>query len=499
MPLNRRQLLQTSALAMAGAVAGLRPGSLQGRPEGKKMPYRFLMDNDGSNFFYAMSADTAQAVREAVAECPECVTTYLLCCGAGTYYYPTKVGTVCPHAKPLLAALKRGEDPFGMFLDALKKAGKETFVTYRMNDVHNPDAEDEWNLPRIRKEHPDWIVDAEAIRNGKADWMSYCLDYSRPGVRDYILATLRELVANYRFDGLQLDWMRFPRHLSGSSEEVWQKRGILTEFTAQARNILRSSGREILLSARVPAGPEGCRFLGLDIAEWTKKGLVDFISAAAFLTSDFAAPLVEMRSLMKDRPVPIYAGIEFGHSPQTHCPESLRAAALGLYDNGADGINLFNFPCWIEYLASRPYHWLDGIATAKAASVRPLLFSVSHAMHRIPKVDLPGQLPVSLPGGQEKELILSLPKAALPARRALLLAQSGGDIRMAVNGHRAKEDPALRHAELFLEYAEKRPDKENCRVFRIDPEALRPGPNRLRLANAAPGDLTVERINLGIW
>jgi len=474
---------------------------------------RFLLDDDGSNFFcHTMTEDVATSVAERVAECPDAVTTYLLCSGAATFYYPTKVGDVCtldlgnrPEGALLPSLHAKGVDPFGMLLRALKEAGKETFVTYRMNDVHNADEPDHPLIPRFKKEHPDCVVDPLAVREGRANWLSYCYDYTREDVREYILATIRELVEWYDFDGLQLDWMRFPRHLSGTPEEVWEKRGILTDFVAEVRQLLDSTtGGRRLLSARVPTSPAGCRFVGLDLSEWTRRGLVDFIVATPFLASDPVMPIAELRGLMVGHPVPIYADIEFEHGVQVHTPESLRATASSLYDCGADGIYLFNFPCWTEYIASPPYHWLAPLASPETASAKPLLFSLTHRQHRLANVDLPGVLPVTALPQERVDLTMRLPQCALPARRALVLVHSGGDIALSVNGEATTELSFLRRAELFPEFVphalhHQRPKNEESRVFHVPVEVLRPGDNHLRFENISNAKLQLQRVNLGLW
>jgi len=61
------------------------------------MTRRFLLDNDGSSFFGHTMGDNIEAsIDEAIWECPEQVTTYLLCAGAARFYYPTRVGEVHP-------------------------------------------------------------------------------------------------------------------------------------------------------------------------------------------------------------------------------------------------------------------------------------------------------------------------------------------------------------------------------------------------------------------
>lgn len=156
---------------------------------------RFLLDNDGSNIFYNLGTDVTAAIMETVRECAPGVTTYLLCSGAGTCYYPTRVGDVNPRCTGLLDAHGRGEDPFGLLLRALKASEKEVFITCRMNDVHDPT--DTWNLPRVRREHPDCIVGMDEVRRGKDSWLSYCMDYANPVVRHYSLALIREQVWSY--------------------------------------------------------------------------------------------------------------------------------------------------------------------------------------------------------------------------------------------------------------------------------------------------------------
>jgi len=196
------------------------------------MQRRFLLDSDGSNVFHGPPeawADVDDLVRQTVDECSPEVTTYLLCSNAGTCNYPTTVSAMDPTARAFAEGIGC-EDPFGRLLAGIKASGRETFVTVRMNDVHNPDAADQHNTPTLRREHPDYIVAPDEVAAGGADWMAWCLDYTRPPVRRFFLDLLAELVERYgdRIDGIQLDWMRFPRHLPGLGDQPWQRRQALT-------------------------------------------------------------------------------------------------------------------------------------------------------------------------------------------------------------------------------------------------------------------------------
>ena len=254
----------------------------------KRTESRFLLDCDGDWFCAHMTDNVEQSIAEVVAGIPDNVTTYMLCSGCSKYNYPTRVGEVLGSdlsglgRENFLPGLhSQGIDPFGIFLQALRKAGKETFITYRMNDLH-ADSPDHPEAPEFKKKHPDYVIDPEAVGNKTGAYLPFCFDYSRVEVREYIMATIRELVEWYEIDGLQLDWMRFPRHLPGSPEQAWEKRDVITGFIADVRKLLDESGKDILLSARVPTNPEGCRCVGLDISEWTTRGSLILSSQRLF-------------------------------------------------------------------------------------------------------------------------------------------------------------------------------------------------------------------------
>ena len=475
--------------------------------------HRFILDNDGSNITYNLGEDVHAIVEEAVRECPPNVTTYLLCSGAGCAYWPTKVGHVDPRAKALVAAHARGVDPLGMLLRAMKATGRETFITCRMNDVHNPTDADQWNTPRVRRDHPDCVVGAEEIKAGKADWMSYCLDYSRREVRDYQLALLAEQVELYGsfIDGFHLDWMRFPRHLSGTPDEVWAKRDALTSFIADAKHVLARAGRKLQLAVRVPPWVPGCRRLGMDLKRWVDDGLIDWLVTCPFLTTEWSIDCNAFRAEIGGPRVPIYAGFDFRYGRNVHCPESLRGIAANLFDQKADGIYLFNFPCWIEYLPARPYHWLIGLDRPQTASAKPLQIGANNWRNRVPHVDSPAVLPARLEPGKAIDVPVHIPAAALPAWRCIVHAHTHGDVRLLLNGKPAtdvrfgNDFSGQFRAEIFPEFidlwwdTDSRPKPENCRVFRVDARDLVAGTNTFRVEHVAGGAQEIERLNLALW
>ena len=120
-------------------------------------------------------------------------------------------------------------------------------------------------------------------------------------------------------------------------------------------------------------------------------------------------------------------------------------------------------------------------------------------------------MPVIIGSDKEVEVALYVPEAALPARRALVLVHSCGDVGLVVNGRGTHELPAYsRCPELFpvhtvdatpetKAFAALRPKRGETRVFNVDPGVLRSKYNTLRVENQAREDLVIQRVHLGLW
>jgi hypothetical protein len=469
-------------------------------------PHRLMIDHDGHLLFSTLTTDFRADVDEEVRELPANVTTFLLCSGAGRVYYPTKVGLVDPNLKQLIAEHAKGNDPFGYFLGKLKAAGRETFVEFRMNDVHNPTEANHWNMPLVREQHPDVIARPEAAARGDPEWMNWSLDFSKPEAFAYVSAMLREVVEKYSpvMDGLQMDWMRFPRHLSGVGDEVWAKRAVLTRLVEQTRDLTKARG--LKLAVRVPSTLRGCRVLGLDVEDWVKRGLVDFVVVSEFLDTDYTMPIAEFRAKFGPA-MPIYASMEIEHGWQFHCAESLRAAATGLYDCGADGISLFNFVGRATFGAV-PYDWLAGLESPATAAKKPLLYSLPVNKYR-KEMDQPAVLPVSVPAHSTVTLAMPLPELALPAWRARLLIAADAPLAVVLNGRAVELVPTLHPTEMFAEFVppannfsnigSHRPTREQSHFYRFEAAGLQAGANTLELRNDSDQAIEVRRVNLGLW
>ena len=339
---------------------------------------RFIYNNDADNMFiyrpYPMKEKQAYAGIDAIADTR--VTTLFLCPNYGMpVVYPTKVGDfVGEHASPELAARLTpetpagstergimnmralacaGHDPFGILIDRAREKGLETFVTWRLNEVHAVEQKDSFLFSRFWKEHPEWHIgnpgdplppiyqDILGVNTSPivGTWLPAGLNFAVPEVRAHRLAQLRECCERFPVDGLELDFQRFPIYFKPGEESknVATMTRFVRKVRALTREIGRKRGRPLQLCARIMARPEQNRAIGLDPVAWAKEGLLDFVTVSQYLRNDYPLPIEQYRTLLPET-MPIYGSIEYSDSLNAY-----RRIARQLWANGVDGIYLFNF------------------------------------------------------------------------------------------------------------------------------------------------------------
>ena len=236
-----------------------------------------------------------------------------------------------------------GQDPYAIMLDEARRSGREALLTFRMNDDHGND----FLRTQFWVDHPEW-------RLGKG-----ALDFTHEGVRKYVISLIDEAVRRYDCDGIELDFNRFPTFFKGgSTEDRVEKMNSLVQRVRQLLDGLgQTRGRRLVLAVRVPSNygrtpptPESSRLLGCDVPHWTRSGWVDFVTVSEFLFTRFDLSLRPWKTVIHD--VPVYGGIECtegGKKEQYLNADAYRRAARNLFDEGADGIYLFNFFTTREY------------------------------------------------------------------------------------------------------------------------------------------------------
>jgi hypothetical protein len=341
--------------------------------------HRFIYNCDANNTFiydYPLSADRlAQYVDEVAA--PGCVTTFFMSCHVGmdmnyageqadlagshmtseqrdTLYDPEtcKLGTSALGLKSVHELVEDGHDPLGIHLSRSAELGMETFITWRLNEVHCVEQPDSWLLSRFWKEHPEWRVGnpGDPLPEVYKDilgpvspvvetWIAGGLDFSVPEVRAQTIDQITEVCERYPIDGIDLDFQRFPIYFKFG--EGPQNTPIMTEFIREIRGVTNAAGekrgRPLQLTARIMAKPEHNTGLGLDPVTWASEGLLDFVTVAHYLKNAFPLPVSEYKALFP-ADLPMYACIEYEREPDRY-----REIARQLWSEGADGLMVYNF------------------------------------------------------------------------------------------------------------------------------------------------------------
>lgn len=187
--------------------------------------------------------------------------------------YPSKIEPPVDH--PLLQQwLRGGVDWVEQFVKETRRRKLEVFWNHRISEVEClPEGGLSKQPHPLKVEHPDWVA--------RASWRPQGMwNLAAAGLREHKVAILRELATRYDLDGIQIDFSRHVPCLPVGRQ--WELRGHVTEFMRMVRQMLLEAaqrrGRPLLLAAKVPQTPDGCRADGLDVAAWAQQNLVDVLT-----------------------------------------------------------------------------------------------------------------------------------------------------------------------------------------------------------------------------
>ena len=266
-----------------------------------------------------------------------------------------------------------GHDPIGLVVDRAREKGLEVFITWRLNEIHDVQNAESLIVTKFWRDHPEWRVgkhgdeilplykeiiggnSERAVHPIVASWFPGALNFAIPEVRALRLAELRECCERYEIDGLDLDFQRFPIYFpqAAGAQHIAVMSDWVREVRQMTREVGEKRGRPLQLSARILARPEQNRGIGLDPVAWANEGLVDFLVVSHYLRNDFSLPVKEYRRLVPDS-LPLYGSIEVEPSTDTY-----RDIARKLWEDGADGILLFNFFTSRENRGEPPFELLS--------------------------------------------------------------------------------------------------------------------------------------------
>ena len=295
-------------------------------------------------------------------------------------YHAEVTRTVWPETTPedaerQAAAMRRllelGTDPLSVTIQVCRERGVPIVASYRMN------AEDfyggELDLSDFGRQHKDLRIPG---RN--------CLDPARDEVYKHRMDIFAEIANDYDIDGIEFDFRRWYFMVS----EPIENHPVLTRMLADTRKMLdetaqRKGRPRMILGVRIGPMLEGafrqedfpgayygeptnqsCRNLGLDVKTWVDERLVDYVCPTLF--SPMGLPRTrEFVDLAKGTGIGVYPTLSYtprwAHYDGPLAPDSeetrlrhlrdICAEALKCYDDGADGVSLFN---WFPYSMPTP-------------------------------------------------------------------------------------------------------------------------------------------------
>ena len=387
------------------------------------------------------------------------------------------------------------EDPVQLTIDAARKIGRDVFISYRMNDnhyTHFNGARDVATMDPLWRENPQWrIPDMGSVRA--------VMNYHVPEVRDWYHAILQELIENYDVDGLELDFMR--GHVYFPDDAIEAGIPVMTEFVQKIRAMLDAQGsargKRLKLCVRVPWKLAHCRLRGLDVQGWHKKALVDMINVSPSNRITAETNVRSYREAMPDATlfgeVHFYWGLAkapYGlGGARLSTREIYETAAHSFWEQGADGISIFNFAYCRDHTYNDPrlhffnhpepdFAILKTICDRAYLAKKPRHYCLGAGYDQLPRT-FPSPTP------QDFELYLAEKPADIFPRGMLRLQFSETGLfpdafTVLINGTAVRVVPGS--GELFPPAStEGLPGPLEIFFFEVPPEILRHGPNQISI------------------
>ncbi len=421
------------SLAAAIVLAGIQPSRggvdefaaiRQARKQVAERPRRIIYNNDGYDIMEGATPERFLANR--LGQIPGTqVDTVFYCTGVTglfTSHLP-RVGETLDEfvtdsspetdigRRDALRAMKAaGHDPLIVAIDFCHENQIEIFFSLRMNDIHDSMPHSRPFLPRWKRQRPhvmlgrDGDFDRYPAHDPRAWWSS--LDYELPEVRDYVFRILEDVCGRYDVDGLELDFLRHPKFFRptltlqpaepGHSEAM---NDLLRRIRTMTDEVARRRGRPLPIACRVPLSLQCAAALGLDVVRWVKEDLCDMlVVGGGYVPMAMFDDVREMAAFGHGHGVPVYACISASAlDTRNEWAENWRAAAMNIWQAGADGVYLFNF------VPDRPYKLLSQLGGTDTLKGLDKTYGVDHVVvdrfggYQRPGIVAAGRLPVALP------------------------------------------------------------------------------------------------------
>jgi len=438
------------------------------------------------------------------------------------------IDRVMPFMDMYLDLVDAGVDWLAEAAAACRRRGVSPWVSIRMNDYHGHKNVDGsfFNVPLLKN------PEMRLKQSGYAPTMfepgyRTGLNFEKTEVRDLMMAQIKEVVEDYDYEGLELDWWRQPMCCEPNASQATID--LMTDWIREVRALTdrraQETGRPYPLGLRIPGQLETLKSIGLDVVTLCREGVIDFVAPSGFWCTSWEMPHDALRQKLGED-VTIYGVIEDGaNSLPTLAPEinhtqgirfisssheMLRANAAGKLVLGADGIEWFNFYCTdpgrIPGLIS-DYTALRNIDQLELLRGQPKHYSLSMSGHGLvlPPFEVTPQLPTVLEKWWNRSF--RLPMCAEPADRGLELivqvvlksGDKGEVLPVAFNGCWPRLEHTMTDKLLFPCGCLTHLTPENRGYnFRFPIDLVRDGWNEITIENGDDQPVTIVCIDLAI-
>ena len=334
----------------------------------------------------------------------------------------------------------KGIEMHRLWIETLRSIGIRPWISIRMNDIHETDAEDSFLFSDFYKKNR-WMN--RASHRTPAGYYENGLDYMFGEVRDYYMTVIEEALDTFDADGIELDWMReiYSVGIGREYEGIAVINAFMREVYARVKDAEKKWGHPIKIGVRLPDTPEKCLRLGFDFFDWIDAGILDLIVVTPRWSSvDNNMPIDLWHRILAGKNVELAAGLEIlidaynrrGRKYWNNTFETAIGSACAYLSLGADAIYLFNYMDGIvpqrdkdDSLYSNPEIYHRFLTTAgdieKAAAARRRHVVTYDDVYATGDSNTK-QLPVALSGSREHTTAFSalrIPTGPVPAGRSV--------------------------------------------------------------------------------
>lgn len=316
-----------------------------------------------------------------------------------------------------LDLVEAGKDWLAEVSKACRKYKVSPWLTIRMNDMHGANSFEGsfMNSPLLKEER---FRLKGAPLNQKEGFSHYmqALNFEKKEVRNYMMGLIREVIEDYDYEGIELDWTRtcYCCNPVASQKTI----DVITDWHNEIREVTmkkaKKSSKPYVLGLRIPAAFDFLRNVGIDAREMARRKIIDYVAPTAGWQNLWDVPIERWkRELGGD--VAVFGVIEDapnwvpGYNPKTKKSEMIRylsasapmirGAAANKLTTGADAVDTFNFFCTDDWEdAGCDYPALKNMGDINYLRGKPkyYAFATGPAVWSLPFFEAPEQLPVVL-------------------------------------------------------------------------------------------------------